>query len=329
MLGALKAQVVTFGEAMLRLSPPGRLRLEQARTLEVWPAGAELNVAVGLARLGEDVAWVSRLPASPLGEIVLAHARSFGIDVSGVLRAEEGRLGLYFVEVSEPPLASRALYDRSASAFALLDPGELDWEALLAGARAFHVTGITPALSDGCARAAADALRAARAAGCATSYDLNLRTRLAPPGDWRARLEEVAPSLDTLVCSCEDAAAVLGVEGPPADVAGRLRDLLGIERVVASRRVADGAALRRESAAVDGEGTVEATSPPFRASEPVGAGDAFCAGLLSGLLAGDLARGLELGGAMAAVKQAVPGDAPVVGLEELELALAEDPRMRR
>ena len=139
----------------------------------------------------------------------------------------------------------------------------------------------------------------------------------------------MAPSLDTLVCSCEDAAAVLGVEGPPADVAGRLRDLLGIERVVASRRVADGAALRRESAAVDGDGSVEATSPPFRASEPVGAGDAFCAGLLSGLLAGDLARGLELGGAMAAVKQAVPGDAPVVGLEELELALAEDPRMRR
>jgi len=321
--------VVTFGEAMLRLSPPGRLRLEQARTLEVWPAGAELNVAVGLSRLGEDVAWISRLPASPLGEIVLAHARSFGIDVSGVLRAEEGRLGLYFVEVSEPPLASRALYDRSASAFALLDPGELDWEVLLAGARAFHVTGITPALSDGCARAAADALRAARAARCATSYDLNLRTRLAPPGDWRARLEEVAPSLDTLVCSCEDAAVVLGVEGPPADVAGRLRDLLGIERVVASRRVADGVALRRESAAADGDGTVGATSPPFRASEPVGAGDAFCAGLLSGLLAGDLARGLELGGAMAAVKQAVPGDAPVVGLEELELALAEDPRMRR
>ena len=122
---------------------------------------------------------------------------------------------------------------------------------------------------------------------------------------------------------------MLGVEGPPADVAGRLRDLLGIERVVASRRVADGAALRRESAAVDGDGTRGGHLSPFRASEPVGAGDAFCAGLLSGLLAGDLARGLELGGAMAAVKQAVPGDAPVVGLEELELALAEDPRMRR
>ncbi len=329
MLGALTARVVTFGEAMLRLSPPGRLRLEQARTLEVWPAGAELNVAVGLARLGEDVGWVSRLPRNPLAEIVLAHARSFGIDVSGVLAADEGRLGLYFVEVSEPPLASRALYDRSASAFALLDPAELDWAALLAGARAFHVTGITAALSDSCARAAADALQAARAAGCLTSYDLNLRTRLAPPAEWRARLEEAAPSLDLLVCSAEDATAVLGVEGEPAETAARVRELLGIERVVVSRRIEDGAALRRESAAVDGAGTAMSTSPPFRATEPVGAGDAFCAGLLSGLLAGDLARGLELGGAMAAVKQAVPGDAPVVGLEELELALAENPRMRR
>ena len=322
-------RVVTFGEAMLRLSPPGRLRLEQARTLEVWPAGAELNVAVGLAKLGEEVAWVSRLPRNPLGEIVLAHARSFGIDVSGVLAADDGRLGLYFVEVSEPPLASRALYDRSASAFALLDPAELDWAALLAGARALHVTGITAALSDGCARAAVEAFRAARAAGCATSYDLNLRTRLAPPEDWRARLEEAAPSLDMLVCSAEDAAAVLGVEGSPAEVADRLHDRLGIERVVVSRRVADGVSLRRETAAVHGGGTVEATSPPFRATEPVGAGDAFCAGLLSGLLAGDLERGVELGGAMAAVKQSVPGDAPVVGLEELELALTENPRMRR
>jgi 2-dehydro-3-deoxygluconokinase len=328
-LGALRARVVTFGEAMLRLSPPDRLRLEQARTLEIWPAGAELNVAVGLARLGSEAAWVSRLPVNPLGEIVLAHARSFGIDVSGVLVAEDGRLGLYFVEVSEPPLASRALYDRAASAFALLDPDELDWRALLAGARAFHVTGITPALSAGCARATADALASARAAGCHTSYDLNLRTLLAPPKSWRARLEEVAPSVDTLVCSVEDARAVLGLEGSPDEVAAGARDLLGVERAVVSRRVPDGGLMRRETAVADSDGTAEATSPPFRGSEPVGAGDAFCAGFLHGLLSEGVERGLLLGGAMAAVKQAVPGDAPVVALHELELALAEDPRMRR
>jgi 2-dehydro-3-deoxygluconokinase len=323
-------KVVTFGEAMLRLSPPGRTRLEQARTLEVWPAGAELNVAVGLAKLGEDVAWVSRLPASPLGAIVLAHARSFGIDVSGVLRADEGRLGLYFVEISEPPLASRAFYDRAASAFALLEPDELDWPALLAGADGFHVTGITAALSASCARAASDALRAARAAGCRTSYDLNLRTRLAPPERWRERLLADAPFVDTLVCSVEDAAAVLGLEGTPGEVAAAARERLGVEHVVVSRRVADPAGMRRETAAAGGDGTAEATSPPFRGSEPIGAGDAFCAGLIHGLL-GDqgLERALVLAGAMAAAKQAVPGDAAVVGPEELELALADDPRMRR
>ena len=174
------ARVVTFGEAMLRLSPPGRLRLEQARMLEIWPAGAELNVAVGLARLGSEAAWVSRVPANPLGEIVLAHARSFGIDVAGVLRAEAGRLGLYFVETLEPPLASRAHYDRAASAFALLDPDELDWPALLAGADAFHVTGITPALSDGCARAGA--------AACWTRRCRRSRVpRSCAPSGWRCR----------------------------------------------------------------------------------------------------------------------------------------------
>lgn len=321
--------VVTFGEAMLRLSPPGRLRLEQARMLEVWPAGAELNVAVGLAKLGDDVAWVSRLPANPLGAIVLAHARSFGIDVSGVLHAADERLGLYFVEISEPPLASRALYDRAASAFARLDPDELDWASLLADASAFHVTGITSALSEPCARAASEALAAARAAGCRTSYDLNLRTRLAPPARWRERLEADAAFVDTLVCSLADAAAVLRLEGEPADVAAAARDRLGVERVVVSRRIADDGGMRRESVAVDAEGTAEATSPLFRGSEPIGAGDAFCAGLIHGLLAGGVEHALELAGAMAAAKQAVPGDAAVVGPEELSLALADDPRMRR
>jgi 2-dehydro-3-deoxygluconokinase len=231
-------RVVTFGEALLRLSPPGPLRLEQARTLELWPAGAELNVAVGLARLGTEAAWVSVLPRGPLGELLLAHARSFGVNVSGVLRAD-GRMGLYFVELAEPPPPSRALYDRAGSAFAGLDPAAFDWPSLREGAAAFHVSGITAVLGEGCSRAAA------RAAG------------------W------------------------------------------------------------------DAGGTRAASSPSFRATEPIGAGDAFSAGFLHGLLTEGVERGLELGGVMAAVKQAVPGDAPVVGPEELELALEGDARMRR
>lgn len=321
-------RVVAFGEAMLRLSPPGRMRLEQARTLEVWPAGAELNAAIGLARLGADSAWVSRVPTGPLGEIVLAHARSFGVDVSGVLRAE-GRLGLYFSEAAEPPLSGQAIYDREGSAFATLAPDELDWSALLDGASALYVTGIAAAVSESGAAAVLEGLAAARSAGCRTFYDLNLRTRLTPPERWRVNLEAVAADVETLVCSAEDARAVFGTEGDPSEVANKLRETLGVERAVVSRRVPDGAWLRRESAAVDGDGQVEVTSPAFRGIEPIGAGDAFCAGLVFGLLGDGIERALELGGAMAAVKQGVPGDAPVIEPEELDLALAGDPRIRR
>jgi 2-dehydro-3-deoxygluconokinase len=322
------ASAVTFGEAMLRLSPPGGLRLEQVRALETWPAGAELNVAVGLARLGTPAAWVSVLPHGPLGELVLAHARSHGVDVGGVTRAE-GRLGLYFVEHGRPPLPSRALYDRAGSAFTALDPATLDWPGLLSGASALHVTGITAALGEACERAVADALSAARAAGCHTSYDLNLRTLLGPPEGWRRRLESVASTVGTLLLSLDDAAAVLGAAGEPEQVAARVRHELGIERVLVSRRLPAQGGMRREVAAADDGGTRTISSPTFAGGQPIGAGDAFAAGFLHGLLTSGVDRGLELGAAMAAVKQAVPGDAPVIGPDDLELALAGDARMRR
>jgi 2-dehydro-3-deoxygluconokinase len=312
--------VVTFGEAMLRLSPPDRLRLEQARSLELWPAGSELNVAIGLARLGTGVAWVSRLPASPLGRIVLEHARAAGVATSEVLLGE-GRLGLYFVEVAEPPRASAALYDRQGSAFAALDPAELDWPRILADARAFHVTGITPALGPACSRAVDDALAAARAAGCHTSYDLNLRRRLGTPAEWRQRVEAVSGSIDTLVASTNDVAEVFGLDGEAAETAARLRDALGVARVVLSARTGGVEELRRASVCVDADGTLTAVSPAFRIVDPVGSGDAFCAGFLHGLLSGDAGRGLELGGAMAALKQSVAGDAPLVRPGELEVVL--------
>lgn len=322
-------EVVTFGEGMLRLSPPGALRLEQARSLEVWPAGAELNVAIGLARLGTTASWVSRLPTGPLGEVLLEHARGAGVDTSHVLRGE-GRLGLYFVEVAEAPRPSTALYDREASAFATLDPGELDWPRILDGAGALHVTGITAALGPACARATAEALAAARAGGCHTSYDLNLRRRLGPPGEWRRRAEAVAGSVDTLLLSAGDAADVFGVDGDPAAVAVRLRDELGVGRVVVSTRAAGEEGVRRTTVCVDGDGTLSSSSPPFRIVDPVGSGDAFCAGFLHGLLTTGAARGLELGGAMAALKQSVPGDAPLVRPGELELVLGGEPAgMRR
>jgi 2-dehydro-3-deoxygluconokinase len=311
------AAVVTFGEAMLRLSPPDHRRFEQAHALEVWPAGAELNVAVGLARLGTRAAWVSRLPRNALGRLVAAHARSHGVDLSGVRWDNGGRLGLYFVEVAPPPRPSVALYDRAGSSFATSDPSEYDWPSLLADARFFHTTGITLALSDRCARAVDEAVAAAEAIGCQTSFDLNFRARLTTPARAREHVERLAGSLDVLLSSADDIARVFDLRGDPLELAGKLREGLGLAHVVVSARVpGEDGALQRLSVSA-GEETHIMTSATVGSVEPIGGGDAFCAGFLHGLLEEGPRRGLELGGAMAALKQSVPGDFPIVERDEV------------
>jgi 2-dehydro-3-deoxygluconokinase len=310
--------IVTFGEAMLRFTPPALQRIEQASAFELWVAGAELNVAVALARLGEAAAWVSRLPDNALGRRLAAHARANGVAIDAVEWAANGRLGLLFVEVGQRPRRTASLYDRDDSAFAALDPAAFDWPALLAGARAFHTSGITPALSAACARATADALAAARDAGCHTSFDLNYRALLGTPDQARAAVESLAPQIDTVIASAGETKAVFGLEGEPADVASALRDRLAVERVVVSSRVDTGHATQvRRSVCVDAE-VVQAESAEFVTVDPLGGGDAFSAGFLSGLLADGPRRGLELGGAMAALKQTIPGDFAILDAGEVK-----------
>jgi 2-dehydro-3-deoxygluconokinase len=322
--------IVTFGEAMIRLTPPGMQRLEQAHAFDVWVAGAELNVAVGLARLGGSAGWVSRLPDNALGRRVVSHARANGVDTAGVAWTERGRLGLFFVEVGQAPRPSATLYDRGDSAFTALDPAAFDWAELLAGARAFHTSGITPALSAACEQATDDALRASRSAGCHTSYDLNFRGRLTTPAAARRCLERFAPVIDTLIASMGEVEAVLGLAGAPGDVAARIRDALGIPRVVVSTRLDGRDGLqRRHSALADGE-ILERESPAFRTVDPLGGGDAFSAGFLLGLLDEGPGRGLEMAGAVAALKQSIPGDFAILVREEVEHLLdGSDARTRR
>src|SRR5688500_8703139 len=144
-------EVITFGEAMIRLSPPGFRRLEQARSLDVQVGGAELNTAVAAARLGRSSAWVSRLTDNPLGRLIANHAREAGVSAEHVVWTREDRVGLYFLEFGAAPRASSVLYDRRGAAIAGIRPGVVPWDRVLSGARWFHVTGITPALSPGAA----------------------------------------------------------------------------------------------------------------------------------------------------------------------------------
>src|SRR5437763_12346443 len=205
--------VVTFGEAMVRLSPPNFRRLEQARSLDVQAGGAELNTAVGLARLGRSTAWVSRLTDNAVGRLIANHAREAGVSTDHVVWTDDDRVGVYFLEFGAAPRASSVLYDRKGSAIAAVRPGTVPWAAVFAGAKWFHVTGITPALGTGAAETTREALRAARAAGLKTSIDLNHRVKLwsnAEAGKW---MTEFMQWCDVLVTTEEDIERVFGITG--------------------------------------------------------------------------------------------------------------------
>src|SRR5438067_5615890 len=205
--------VITFGEAMVRLSPPNFRRLEQARSLDVQVGGAELNTAVALARLGRSAAWVSRLTDNPLGRLIANHAREAGVHTDHVVWTKEDRVGVYYLEFGAAPRASSVLYDRKGAAIANVRPGMVPWDRVLAGARWFHVTGITPALSPSAAETTREALQAAKLAKVQVSIDLNYRIKLwsqAEAGRW---MTDFMQYCDVLITTEEDIERVFGITG--------------------------------------------------------------------------------------------------------------------
>ena len=316
-------EVVTFGEAMVRLAPPGHARLERTATLGVEVGGAELNTAAGLVRLGHTAAWVSRLPDNPLGRLVLNRVRESGVEPRVALAAD-GRCGLYFLEEGASPRASGVVYDRAGSSFAAQPPDSFDWPRLLSGARWFHVTGITPALGDGPRAAIATALKVAKALGLTTSLDLNYRAKLWDAATAGRVLAELLADCDVLLAGADDAATLFGVTGPDfSAVAWQLCDRFGLRAVAGVVREAPGVWHNRYGGVGVCDGQAHQT--PLYDCEVVdrlGAGDAFAAGLIHGLLAGDFRRGLEVGAAFGALKHTVPGDLPLSDLAEVEAVLA-------
>ncbi|MFO8008995.1 MAG: sugar kinase, partial [Candidatus Brocadiia bacterium] len=178
--------LLTFGEAMIRLTPPDHMRLEQADALQMTVGGAEWNVAVNVSRLGLSTAWVSRLVDNWSGRFIVQQARTHGVDTGQVVWTEfdgVGRVrnGFYHLELGAGPRASSVTYDRGHSAVSLMEPDMADWAALMDGCRWFHSTGITPALSPALRETTLAAFQAAAAAGVRTSYDLNYRAKLRTP----------------------------------------------------------------------------------------------------------------------------------------------------
>jgi 2-dehydro-3-deoxygluconokinase len=312
--------VVTFGECMLRLSPPDFQRLEQATQLNITVGGSELNVAAGVARLGLSSTWVSRLPENPLGRMVRNKAREMGVDTSHLLWTKEDRLGLYFVEYGASPRASSVLYDRGMSAIACIQPGEVRWKAVFEGCRLFHVSGITPALSDSAAEATAEAISAAKACGALVSYDLNYRAKLWSQEKARQVQTPFMDDVDILITTEEDTERVFGITGDDyRQVARKLADEFEIDVVAITLRGTPSVWRNTWSALAysngkyydDGEYEIEVV-------DRVGSGDTFSAGFLFGLLTQDVARGVKVGNAFAALKHSSWGDFNWTTLEETE-----------
>jgi 2-dehydro-3-deoxygluconokinase len=322
-------EIITFGEAMLRLSPPNFRRLEQARSLDVLVGGAELNTAAALARLGRTTAWVSRLTKNPLGRLVVNQAREAGVSTEHVVWTDEDRVGLYFLEFGAAPRASSVLYDRKGAAVANIRPGMVNWPAVFEGAKWFHVTGITPALSPTAAEATREALRAARAARVQTSIDLNYRAKLwsqAEAGRWMTEFMQLC---DVLVTTEEDTEKVLRITGKDyEDVAGQLARRFPLQVVAITLRENPLVWKNTWTAIAYRDGRVYRTRTyEVEIVDRLGAGDSFAAGLIHGLLDGDVQKGLDYGVAASALKHSIPGDFAWVTRAEVE-ALLQGPGLR-
>lgn len=307
---------------MLRLSPPDQGRLDQAHQLDVHVAGAELNLAVALAGAGIPARWISVLPDGPLGARVLAEVRAAGVDCEFVSVAA-GRLGLFFVEHGSPPRPTSVLYDRSNSAFAVAAAELVLDTAALEGARFAAVSGVTPALGPG-ARALTERFAdQAAETGAGLCVDVNHRPRLWSDDDAAATLAPLLGRAEVVVCAEQDARSLFAVpEGEPARMLDDLRVRLAPDAAVVVLTLGGAGAV------ASGRDGVPQRQPPFpvQVKDRLGVGDAFTAGLLSGLVEGcELSDALARGAALAALKATVSGDLAHFRREEI-LAVIADPR---
>jgi 2-dehydro-3-deoxygluconokinase len=335
-------KIVTFGEIMLRLSPPGFQRFRQARSFDAVYGGGEANVAAALADFGDTAEFVTRLPENDLGEACLAALRARGVQTRHVVRGGD-RLGIYFMENGAAQRGSRVIYDRAGSSFADIRPGMVDWPAVFADADGFHWTGITPAVSPSAAEACLEAVQTAKRLGITVSCDLNYRAKL---WQWGKQAGEVMEGLvsqcDTAVGNEEDADKVFGIRAPESDVAA------GKVEAEKYRFVCEALAKRfpnLQAVAVTLRGSLSAshntwsgvlwtkggfhTAPVYDilpVVDRVGAGDAFNGGLLHGLRAypGDPQKALRFAVAASCLKHSVPGDAGIVTAAEVEQLMAGD-----
>jgi len=327
--------VVTFGEIMLRLAPPGMERFLQSPQFVATFGGGEANVAVSVSGFGWPARYTTVLPdKNPISDAFLGEMRRFGVDVSTVVRGP-GRFGIYYVEPGANQRASKVQYDREGSAIAIAKPGAIDFAKVFEGAGWFHITGITPAISPSAAELSIESVKAAKAAGLTVSLDLNFRKNL---WNYGKKAAEVMPQLveytDVIIANEEDCQMALGIESD-ADVHSGKLDHSSYERLSAKvlqayPNVKTIAITLRESFSASHNGWSACLNQGhnFMVSkhyditnivDRVGGGDSFAGGLIYGLLALDTPQAaLEFAVAASCLKHSIPGDFNRFSREEVE-----------
>lgn len=332
--------VVTFGEIMLRLSPPGFERFFQSPLVSATFGGGEANVAASLAHFGLASRYVTCLPKHAIGEAAIRALRAEGVDTSFVVRRGD-RVGIYFAEAGASQRASTVVYDRARSAISEMDPDAVNWDQAMAGAAWFHVTGITPALGAKAAAATRAAIAAAKRAGARVSVDLNYRKKLWTEAQAQATMRPMMRDVDVVVANEEDLQAALGVPVAGADVSSGMLEVSGYraaaERVTREFGPPMVAVTLRESLSAsdngwsavlwDAKGGTLHQSQRYvvRLIDRIGGGDSFAAGLIYAMLTGrSLDAALRFAVAASALKQTIPGDFNRVTVGEVDALATGD-----
>jgi 2-dehydro-3-deoxygluconokinase len=320
------ARIITFGEIMLRLQPPSYGRLAQADSFQAYFGGSEANTAAALAQWGEHAIFVSKLPDHELGDRCIAALKALGVDTSRILRAD-GRIGLYYTErgaSQRPPLV---LYDRKHSVFSLAGPEDFDFPKIFKDADWFHFSGITPALSAGSAHMTKSAVEAARGAGAKISCDLNFRSKLWSASQARQVLTELISDLDVLIANENQARALFEIDCTEIEniaeaLYQRFRPAL---TVLTKRRTLSGEGQEFSAFICDRSEVYASQAHTIGTVEKIGAGDAFDAGLIFGLLNGKtLQETVDFAVAAACLKHTVEGDMLVARVSDVEALLRSD-----
>lgn len=325
------ANIVTFGEIMMRLNPTGYRKLQQADTLESSFAGGEANVAVSLANYGHHAAFVTKVPAHDIGQCAINALRKFGVDTSGMLRGGS-RLGIYFVEKGASQRGSKVIYDRADSAIALAKREDFVWDLILKDADWFHFTGITPALGGALPEICLDALKVCRTKKIPVSCDLNYRAKLWSPQAACETMSKLMPYVTLLIGNEEDAKDVFGIAATNTDVnsgvldhqgyvsvAQQLTELFGFEKVAITLRGSLSASDNHWAGMLyDGHEAFFSTKYLIHIVDRVGGGDSFGGGLIHALLESmNMQSAIDFATAASCLKQTIEQDFNLVTASEV------------